>query len=530
MALRAALQQEILMRRLRVWLLGIGLLGVAAAARAGDIAAIAYHDIVSSKNSDAYAVTLRDFERQMEYLASQGYHPVSLRALEEARQGKAVLPEKPVLLTFDDGLQSYYVYAYPILRRYGFPSVVSIVTSWIDGRSAPEGYATRFMTWDELREISRSPLVEVVSHTDDLHHGLPANTWGSRMPAAVTRVHDATSGKYETEEARARRVRNDLARSVERLRTEIGRPAAGIAWPYGEYDRTLVETAAALGMRYHLTLDTETTRLDDLPRINRTTLKRYRTLSDFADALTRRSQRREQLRFVEVDLAYFAGKERAAQEQLLSQLLSRLQVLRVNAVLIYPFTADGQRAFFHNTVMPVETDVLGRVVQQITRRTEIYHVYLRIPPPGAGNERLYADLARYNWFSDVVMEGRPEPAQVSATRALLRQYKPALKLGVRQGVPGQGADFALAEIAAGAPAEAVAREATTALASYPRVLFLIRRGTNPAEAALRDAMQTLRSAGVAHYGYAPDDFLNDAPPALRIVNALTEHTITSAGR
>lgn len=147
----------------------------AAVVEAAEIPAIAYHDIVDAPNGDPYAITLADFERQMAYLARRGYEPIGLKRLDAVRTGRAVLPPKPVLLTFDDGLRSYYTHAYPVLKRYGFPSILSVVTAWVDGRSHPDGYRAPLLGWEELRRLARSPLVEIVSHTDDLHHGVPGN-------------------------------------------------------------------------------------------------------------------------------------------------------------------------------------------------------------------------------------------------------------------------------------------------------------------------------------------------------------------
>lgn len=515
------------MRRGRAILLCLGLLAGSASAAAGEIAAIAYHDIVPRPNGDPYAVTLREFERQMEYLKRTGYQPISLRALDDARQGRRALPDKPVLLTFDDGLKSYYLHALPVLRRYDYPSVVSIVTSWTDGRTRPDDYRGGFMTWDELRELARAPQVEIASHTDDLHRGVPANPWGSLLPAGVTRAYDRG---YETEAVHAGRVADDLARSVERLRTELGRAPIAVTWPYGEYDATLVEAAANLGMTYHLALGVAPTRLEELPRINRTTLKHYRNLADFADALSHKTYRRQQLRFVEIDLEIFTGKDRAGQELLLSRLLARLEILRVNGVLIKPFSADG-RAFFHNAVIAVEADLLSRVTQQLIRRTSVAHIYLRVPVLGAPAYRaVYTDLARLNWFNGVVLEGEPDPKQVDAARALFARYRPMLRVGADAGTTIDRVDFQLLELGADAAPQTLTRQAAALLRNAPNALFLLRRTGATTERTLRAAMQALRVGGAAHYGYGPDDVLNDAPTALGVIGALHEHTVTGVSR
>ncbi|MEJ2722593.1 MAG: polysaccharide deacetylase family protein, partial [bacterium] len=78
---------------------------------------------------DLWTQTAPAFERQMAYLASEGYETVDLDDLARWRRGQAVLPRKPIVITFDDGDRSVLDIAYPILERYGFKATVFVVTS-----------------------------------------------------------------------------------------------------------------------------------------------------------------------------------------------------------------------------------------------------------------------------------------------------------------------------------------------------------------------------------------------------------------
>ena len=140
-----------------------------------EIPAVAYHDIVPARNGDPFAVTVAEFDQQLAYLKRKGYQPISLAMLDGARRGARPLPPKPILLTFDDGLRSFAVHALPRLERYGFPATVSIVSGWVDTGRMGDDSGVAVMTWDELRRLSRSPLIEFVSHSDDLHRGIAAD-------------------------------------------------------------------------------------------------------------------------------------------------------------------------------------------------------------------------------------------------------------------------------------------------------------------------------------------------------------------
>lgn len=503
---------------------------VAARAVAAPIPAIAYHDIVEQRGADEFSVTHDEFRRQMAYLRAEGYTPVSLRQLDAARRGDAALPPKPVLLSFDDGLASFASHALPVLREYGYPAVLSVVTAWVDGRAAPEHYRGRLLSWDELRRIAARGDVEIISHSDNLHRGLRANPQGNLAPAVVTREYRG-AGRYESEEEFRQRVRADLARSRERLLAELKHAPVAIAWPYGQYDSVLIGEAERLGMTYHLTLEDEPTDLKSLPRIHRSTFHRYRRLADFGDMLTLRKWRSQQQRFVELSLDGFAGLAPADQERRLSALLTRLELLRVNAVVIRPFTADHTGAFFQNPNVPVVADVLNRVLHQIQARVHVNHVYLRIPVLRRPDIvwPAYRELARLNRFSGVLIDGAMESADAPALATLFRYHNPSAKIGMAAGVSGfTGMDLAWAEFSTTDTDDVIEARALTILAANSRALFLLQRPPGLADDKLVSAMQALRRAGARHYGYSNDDYAHDRPALARIGPELRAHVIVPA--
>ena len=507
---------------LMLWIVSTAALGET------EIAALAYHDIVAQKNGDPYAITAAEFQRQLDYLVSAGYHPISLTALERAHNGEQTLPPKPVLLTFDDGYKSYYDIAFPLLQKYGFPSVVSLVTSWTDGRSTPDYASAQFMTWDELRTIIRSPLVEVLSHTDDLHRNVVANAFGARLPSVETRLYNAKTKSYENEDAHRARVRADLERSVKRIKEELGVAPRGITWPYGRYDGPALQVADALGLHVYLTLDTQPTLPSQWPRVNRGTFRTYRKLADLGELLTFQEYRKRQWRFVSIDVAAFANKQPAELAQLIFELGQRIELLRVNAVLVRPFSDDAKQAYFHTEAMPIAADVLGQIAFQLRERAGIRDLIVQVP---AGlNPKVCADLARLNWFGSAVIEGDPKSADFRRTAEILRGFKPALKIGTTEAtVDDDGSvNFRLIDLPATLPHKELAQRVKEILKTGPRALFKLDRSSSTSAQTLGSEMTVLREAGALHYGYGPDDFLDNSPEFLRIVRPLAEYTIPPA--
>lgn len=512
----------------------VTILGWAAAVGAAEIPVLAYHDIVEKKGVDLFAVTAKDFTRHMQYLKDEGYTPVSLDLLDRVRAGKATLPAKPVLLTFDDGLQSFAGRALPVLQQYGFPSVLSVVTAWLDGRSVPEAYRGRLLDWETLRTLAGSPLVEIISHSDDLHRGIRSNPQGNEAPAGVTRAYDPKTGRYETEEAFRSRLGTDLARSRSRMVTMLGKAPIAIAWPYGAYDAIAVEEARRLGMVYRLTLDEDPTSLDMLPRLNRLTFMRYQNLRDLDDMLTFRKARRVQLRFIELRLDPFAGRSAAEQEEQLSALLARLQLLGVNAVIVDPFTRDRRGAFFPNPAVPVVADVLNRVVHQIKSRNErIEYVFVRIPEdfPAKNRADVYTELARLNRFQGVVFTVSTGRRNLKEAEAIFRRYYPGTKIGYASPKTAvAGSDFSLMELDVGLDPQALERSVAEARTTNRRTLFLLHRPEGSSDERLFIAMNALRAAGAEHYGYTNDDLNADQPALRRVARELMAHTVVEARR
>ncbi|MDN6322326.1 MAG: polysaccharide deacetylase family protein, partial [Halomonas sp.] len=160
---------------------------VQAARSPGDYVVISYHDVVDSSvtpDPDIYSQTITRgrLVEHFNMLDVGGYQPVSLQQIIDAKAGGAPLPEKAVLLTFDDGYRSFYDIVFPLLKLYNFPAVQAVVGSWMDvpaGGKVPYGSIPlprdRFLSWEQVRTLDESPLVEIASHTYDLHKGVVGN-------------------------------------------------------------------------------------------------------------------------------------------------------------------------------------------------------------------------------------------------------------------------------------------------------------------------------------------------------------------
>lgn len=184
----------------------------------GRFTVLEYHDFTDdpAKATD-YTMTTDALRRDLDWLRSHGYTTILPRELAAGRCGDgSPLPEKAVLLTFDDGYESNYTLAFPILREYGAKAAISLITARIDAEKPG------FLTWEQCREMAASGLVEFASHTNDLH------------------ISDEVMGinrkDGETEEEYAARVFPDLETSIARIEDETGQDVTTFTYPLGDME------------------------------------------------------------------------------------------------------------------------------------------------------------------------------------------------------------------------------------------------------------------------------------------------------
>lgn len=134
---------------------------------------LAYHDVEDDAADQRYlSVRTSALNEQISWLLHNGYHAISVQDILDAHDGKRTLPPKAVLLSFDDGYSSFYTRVWPLLRARNVPALWAPVGSWVDTPANQKvnfgGLMTprdRFATWDMVRELSQSPLIEIGSHT-----------------------------------------------------------------------------------------------------------------------------------------------------------------------------------------------------------------------------------------------------------------------------------------------------------------------------------------------------------------------------
>ena len=370
-------------------------------------------DVARTGDRDVYAISTKNLAQYFAWLQQEGWHPIRLEDVWQARQKRKPLPAKSVLLTFDDGALSSYTRVFPLLKQYDFPAVFAIPTSWINGntKDADQAYGEHnLMNWDQMREMQQSGLTEFVSHSDNMHKGIVANPQNSMQPAAITREYSPMFSNYESDEAYSNRVFSDLKLSKETLDFELGINSLAIFWPYGAVTKESEEIAAKAGLPMSFSLGSMSTLADSGATYQRGLIMNNPSPEmiheEMMDFLTfARADYKQRKSFIRFDLAEMLSPNNQVFDQKLGKFLNQINSLSSNTILLQTVAdqnGDGKidTAYFPNQQLKMSQDLLNRTVWQA--RTRINNrVYAELPvsletKQGLNLAELTADLVKNN--------------------------------------------------------------------------------------------------------------------------------------
>jgi biofilm PGA synthesis lipoprotein PgaB len=366
--------------------------------------AVVYHDI-TNKATTKDDIATQEFMKQLDFFKANGFRPISIKDLQEAARGKKTLPEKAILLTFDDAYISFYKVVYPALKLFNYPAVLSVVTSWIDKKTPGAFYAKKhFMNWDQIKEVADSGLVTIASHSNNLHIFIDANPQGNKEESPYTFHYDPSTKKYETDEQFRERIRSDLAQGQKIFAQRLGFKPIVLTWPFGAYNQIGVAEGKKLGFQIFLTLDSglgDVKHLDQVGRYYAFPLPYWAT--DFKGDLKNNLVPKTFLRAVQIDLdKVVVPGDYEASNQNLGKCIDRLVKLGVNTVFIQGFcdvegTGNVSSLYFANSVLPVKMDFLNHAVNRIKSREISVYAWMPalsfvLPNPQQNDELLVREF------------------------------------------------------------------------------------------------------------------------------------------
>lgn len=207
---------------------------------------IMYHHIsTDNKKCGKYVIALKELEEDLKYIKGKGYKTVTIKDLIDYTEGKTELPEKIVLITFDDGFKSVYKYALPLFEKYemnAVASAVGIITEQYT-QNGDNNINYSYMTWDELSELDKSPFFEVQNHSYNLHRN------GTNERKGLSRMNGENVDTYR------KVLTEDLTKMQDELLYNSNINAVCAVYPYGVYSSSTLDIIKSLGFRSSLTCE-----------------------------------------------------------------------------------------------------------------------------------------------------------------------------------------------------------------------------------------------------------------------------------
>ncbi|MFE9397885.1 polysaccharide deacetylase family protein [Streptomyces flavidovirens] len=185
-----------------------------------------YHAVGHRPARAAYALSVSPeaFAEQMKLLGERGFTPLTTAQLGAAWRGGGKLPERPVLITFDDGYEGVHRHALPALAKHGFASTLFVSTGWLRGPYDGGGAIDAMLDWDQVRELAAAG-AEIGGHS----HTHP-------------QMDQLADDELWSETVRCREI----------LTEELGTRPVSFAYPYGYSSRRVRRTVREAGFAQSL--------------------------------------------------------------------------------------------------------------------------------------------------------------------------------------------------------------------------------------------------------------------------------------
>ncbi|WP_255298475.1 polysaccharide deacetylase family protein [Brevibacillus dissolubilis] len=208
-----------------------------------------YHH-VSQDSDKKYVIEPDQFKAQMTYLYENDLHPISLKEFLRFVDTGILTQENAVLITFDDGYESFYTEAYPILREFNFPAVNFVIASRLrDSVERKREQMTTPLSFQQVEEMRSSGLIEVASHTYSLHEQQEKNEWGE-LKAGTEPVYLEDLQRLENDDEYRNRLYVDFMMSRVALEDWLGESMPAISLPHGYSSKTVLDVAKEAGFEY----------------------------------------------------------------------------------------------------------------------------------------------------------------------------------------------------------------------------------------------------------------------------------------
>lgn len=224
-----------------------------------------YHSILKHGDS-TFILKPSQLEDDLKELQNRGYTSVSCNDILQYVENQTPLPEKPILITFDDGHYNNLFYALPILKEYNAKAVINIIGVHTENFSKSHDHSNpsySHLTWEQVSQMQDSGVFEIGNHTYDMHKNCPR--------------YGILKNKKESEWQYKASLQKDLTKLQDKLKQNCDIDTNIFAYPFGKFSKNSKEYIKELGFKmiftcyegYNVISPNDTETLQALKRYNR---------------------------------------------------------------------------------------------------------------------------------------------------------------------------------------------------------------------------------------------------------------------
>ncbi len=203
---------------------------------------IMYHSLLKEKSrSGKYTITPDTLKQDLEYIKSNGYTTINMEELINYVYNDGTLPEKPIIITFDDGYYNNFGYAIPILKELNMKAIISIVGEYTDtySESGEANLNYGYIRWEDIKNAMQEETIEFQNHTYALH----CNTKGR---------NGASKKKGESIEQYKKIFSTDLMRLQNEFKEYTDYVPSTFTYPFGSVEKCSTDIIKELGFKASL--------------------------------------------------------------------------------------------------------------------------------------------------------------------------------------------------------------------------------------------------------------------------------------
>lgn len=207
---------------------------------------VMYHSVLKdTSRSGKYIITPSTLEEDLKYIASLGYETITMSDLIAYVYENTPLPEKPIIITFDDGHYNNLGYAVPLLKKYNMKAVISIVGKYTDTFSETDeaNLNYSYLRWKDIKELTDSGIIEFQNHTYNLHSESSGRNGGSKK-------------SYESEENYRKILFDDINCLQEKFQKNTNYTPNTFTYPFGSISKASLPIIKDLGFKASLSCAT----------------------------------------------------------------------------------------------------------------------------------------------------------------------------------------------------------------------------------------------------------------------------------